>query len=200
SPLRGRGCPAPNPPPPGPPPPAPPPPAAPSAAPAAPAPAPAEIRGINPADLDRSASACANLNQFGNGGWLKSNPIPADQSYWGSFSILFEENRNKLRAVLEKAAANPAAAGTDERRIGVFGGSARREPRTDAPGIQPRQPEFDAIQKIPTLADLQAEIARLQSFANVVFRFTAEQDRRKSTEVIAIASQGGLGLPDGEYY
>src|SRR5262245_29890367 len=88
----------------------------------------ASIHGLNPADLDRSVSACVNLNQFGNGGWLKANPLPADQSYWGSFSLLFEENRNKLRSVLEKAAANPSAApGSDEKKIGDFWASCMDE-------------------------------------------------------------------------
>jgi putative endopeptidase len=159
-----------------------------------------QIHGINPADLDRSASACANLDQFGNGGWLKANPIPPDQSYWGSFSILFEENRDKLHTVLEKAAANPAAPGSDERKIGDFWASCMDEAAIEAAGIQPLKPEFDAIQKITSTADLQAQIAHLQGFSNVVFHFTAEQDRRNSREVIAIASQGGLGLPDREYY
>src|SRR5262249_53065311 len=91
------------------------------------APAASEIHGIDPAHLDRPASACTNLNQFANGGWLKANPIPADQSYWGSFSILFEQNRDKLHTVLERAAASPAAPGTDERKIGDFWSSCMDE-------------------------------------------------------------------------
>ena len=162
----------------------------------------APIHGLNPADLDRSVSACVNLNQFGNGGWLKANPLPSDQSYWGSFSILFEENRNKLRTVLEKAAANKAAAaGSDERRIGDFWASCMDEAAIEAAGAKPIQPELDRIAKISTPAELQAEITRLQLLgADAVFGFTAEQDRKASTEVIALATQGGLGLPDGEYY
>jgi len=177
----------------------------------APAPAPAagaggsaatESHGLNPADLDRSVSVCTNLYAFGNGGWLKANPLPADQSYWGSVSILFEENRDKLRGVLEKAAANKsAAAGSDERKIGDFWASCMDEAAIEAAGAKPIQAELDRIAKIATPADLQGEITRLQLLgANAVFGFTAEQDRKTSTEVIAIASQGGLGLPDGEYY
>jgi len=177
----------------------------------APAPAPAadaggsagtESHGLNPADLDRSVSVCTNLYAFGNGGWLKANPLPADQSYWGSVSILFEENRNKLRGVLEKAAANKSsAAGSDERKIGDFWASCMDEAAIEAAGAKPIQAELDRIAKIATPADLQGEITRLQLLgANAVFGFTAEQDRKTSTEVIAIASQGGLGLPDGEYY
>ena len=169
----------------------------------APAPAPAAgTGGLNPADLDRSVSVCTNLYAFGNGGWLKANPLPADQSYWGSVSILFEENRNKLRGVLEKAAANKSsAAGSDERKIGDFWASCMDEAAIEAAGAKPIQAELDRIAKIATPADLQGEITRLQLLgANAVFGFTAEQDRKTSTEVIAIASQGGLGLPDGEYY
>jgi putative endopeptidase len=179
--------------------PAPPPPPAAATAPSTP-PAPA-IHGIDPADLDSSVPACANLNLHGNGGWLRANPIPADQSYWGSFSLLFEENRNKLRLVLEKAAASASSPpGSDERKIGDFWSSCMDEAGIEAAGIDPLRPELDAIQSIATPADLQAAIAGLQGFSNAVFHFTAEQDRRNSSEVIAIASQGGLGLPDREYY
>ncbi|MFY9552403.1 MAG: M13 family metallopeptidase [Thermoanaerobaculia bacterium] len=163
--------------------------------------APSEIHGIDPADLDPSVSACTNLNLYGNGGWLKAHPIPADQSYWGSFSLLFEENRNKLHTVLEKAAASTSSApGSDVRKVGDFWASCMDEGAIEAAGIQPLRPELEAIQKIATPADLQSTIARLQGFSSAVFHFTAEQDRRNSSEVIAIASQGGLGLPDREYY
>jgi putative endopeptidase len=167
----------------------------------APPPSRTPVHGLDPADLDRSVPVCTDLNGFGNGGWLKTNPLPADQSYWGSFSILFEENREKLRGVLEKAAASPAATGTDERKIGDFWASCMDEAAIEAAGAKPIQPELDRIAKIATPADLQAEITRLQLLgANAVFGFTAEQDRKASTEVIALATQGGLGLPDREYY
>ncbi len=164
--------------------------------------APPAIHGLNPADLDRSAAACVSLTAFGNGGWLKANPLPADQSYWGSVSILFEESRDKLRTVLEKAAANKsAAAGSDERRIGDFWASCMDDAAIEAAGAGPLQPELERIARISTPAELQAENTRLQLLgANAVFDFGAAQDRKTSTEVIAGAAQGGLGLPDGEYY
>jgi len=164
--------------------------------------APPVIHGLDPADLDRSVSACVSLNAFGNGGWLKANPLPADQSYWGSFSVLFEENRDKLRGVLEKAAANTSApAGSDERKIGDFWASCMDEAAIEAAGAGPLKSELERIEKVATPAELQAEITRLQLLgANAVFGFGAEQDRKTSTEVIAGAAQGGLGLPEGEYY
>ncbi len=168
---------------------------------ATPAPA-AEVRGINPADMDPSVAACVNLNDYGNGGWLKANPIPADQSYWGSLSILAERNRENLRKVAEKASADKSsAAGSDERKVGDFWASCMDEAAIDAAGIEPLKPELAAIGKIASTADLQSEITRLQGYGvDAVFQFTSEQDRRNSVEVIAIATQGGLGMPDRDYY
>jgi predicted metalloendopeptidase len=166
------------------------------AAPAAP------VHGLNPADLNPSVSACKDFNEFANGGWLKANPIPADQSYWGSFTILEETNRANLRKVLEKAAADSSSpAGSDERKVGDFWASCMDEAAIEAAGLKPLEPELARIEKIASVADLQAAIARLQgNGVNVGFLFTAEQDRKKSTEVIAYAGQRGLGLPDRDYY
>src|SRR4029450_11254870 len=81
------------------------------------------------------------------------------------------------------------------------GATCREGAAIEPAGAKPLQPEFDRIAKIATPADLQAEITRLQlPGANAVFGFTQEQDRKTSTEVIAIARQGGLGLPDRDYY
>ncbi len=152
--------------------------------------------------MDPSVPACKDFNLYANGGWLKANPIPADQSYWGSFTILEERNRESLRKVAEKAAADRTSApGSDERKVGDFWASCMDEAAIEAAGIGPIQPELDAIDNIATPEALQAEITRLQiSGANAVFRFTSEQDRRNSTKVIAFAGQGGLGLPDRDYY
>jgi putative endopeptidase len=162
----------------------------------------ATIHGLNPADMNPSAGACKDFNEYANGGWLKANPIPADQSYWGSFSILEESNRASLRKVAEKAAADKdSAPGSDERKVGDFWASCMDESAIEAAGLTPLKPELARIDKIANAADLQAELARLQAYGvNAGFRFAAEQDRRKSTEVIAYAGQGGLGLPDRDYY
>ena len=186
------------------------PPAASASAPTAPAPpttprresAAAAARGIDPKDMNTSIPACVDFNEYGNGGWLKANPIPPDQSEWGSFSILDEQNRDRMRQVLEKAAANASSApGSDDRLIGDFYASCMDEPAIEAAGASPLKPELDAIDRIASQSDLQAEIATLQMRgANAVFQFTAEQDRKSSTEVIAIVTAAGLGLPDRDYY
>ncbi len=162
----------------------------------------AEIHGINPADMDPSVQACQDFNLYGNGGWLKANPIPADQSYWGSFTILEENNRESLHTVLEKVSKDKTAApGSDDQKVGDFYVTCMDEAAIEAQSLTPLEGELAAIDKIGTVAQLQAEIARLQMMGvNAVFQFGSDQDRRNASEVIAGAYQGGLGLPDRDYY
>jgi putative endopeptidase len=160
-----------------------------------------EIHGIDPADMDPSVAACQDFNLYGNGGWLKANPIPADQSYWGSFTILEEQNRESLHKVLEKVSRAANAPGTDDQKVGDFYSTCMDEAAVEAQGIAPLKGELAAIDKISTVAGLQAEIARLQMMGvNAVFNFGSDQDRRDASEVIVGAYQGGLGLPDRDYY
>ena len=159
--------------------------------------------GINPADMDPSARPCENFYAYADGGWLAKNPIPADYPEWGAFSELQQRNVESLRKILEKLAgeASTAAPGSDERKLGDFYGACMDEKAIEAQGLSPLQPELDRIERIASLADLQTEVARLQlGGANAVFAFGSEQDRKNSAEVIAAAFQGGLGLPDRDYY
>ena len=160
-----------------------------------------DIHGINPADMDPSVAACQDFNIYGNGGWLKANPIPADQSYWGSFTILEEQNRESLHKVLEKVSKASNAAGSDDQKIGDYYATCMDEAAVEAQGIAPLKAELAAIDKIASVAALQAEIARLQLIGvDAVFQFGSDQDRRDASEVIVGAYQGGLGLPDRDYY
>ena len=178
--------------------PAPPPPATPAAAPAA----ASSWRGLDPADMDPTAQACRDFYQYADGGWMKKNPIPPEYPVWGSFSELEERNRESLHQILERASKNRAArTGTDEQKIGDFYASCMDETEIELHGITPLAPELERIARIQNLAQLQAEIATLQTIGvNVAFQFGSEQDRKKSTDVIASAAQGGLGLPDRDYY
>jgi predicted metalloendopeptidase len=164
---------------------------------------PADAPGIDPADMDPSAKPCDNFYEYAVGGWLKKNPIPADYPEWGAFSELEQRNVESLHKILEKLAGRSAAAaaGSEERKLGDFYAVCMDEKAIEAQGISPLEPELDRIEKIGSPADLQAEIARLQMRGvNAVFAFGSEQDRKKSTEVIAAAFQGGLSLPDRDYY
>jgi len=160
-----------------------------------------EVHGINPADMDPAVQACQDFNLYGNGGWLKANAIPADQSYWGSFTILEEQNRESLHKVLEKVSKATNAPGTDDQKVGDFYLTCMDEAAIETQGISPLKDELAAIDKIASTAALQAEIANLQRLGvNAVFNFGSDQDRRDASQVNVGAYQGGLGLPDRDYY
>ena len=161
-----------------------------------------EVHGIDPASMNASVSACQDFNQYGNGGWMKANPIPPDKSRWGSGSALNEKNHERLRRILEKTAADASAApGSDERKIGDFWTTCMYEASFELRGFQSLSGEFARIDRLGTVADLQSDVAHLQTMGvDVLFQFGSEQDRKNSSEVIAAAFQGGLGLPDRDYY
>ena len=160
-----------------------------------------DVHGIDQANMDTSVSACRDFDVYGNGGWIKANAIPADQSEWDSMTILDLQNRENLRKVLDKVSKASNGPGSDDQRIGDFYSTCMDEAAVEAQGATPLKSEFDAIDKIQSRADLQAEIARLQIVGvGAVFNFGSDQDRKNASEVIAGAYQGGLGLPDRDYY
>src|SRR4051812_24248493 len=112
--------------------------------------------GIDPADMDPTAAACKNFYQYADGGWIRKNPIPPEYPSWGTFNELAERNRELLHQILERSAKNTSAArGSDEQKIGDFFASCMDEAAIEAQGIQPLKPEFDRIEAISNVADLQ---------------------------------------------
>lgn len=157
--------------------------------------------GFNAANLDKTCKPCDDFYQFAMGGWMKANPIPPEYSVWGSFSQLADKNQKNLRDILETAAGAKAAVGSNEQKIGDFYASCMDTAAIDAAGAKPIEPELTQIAAIQTLADLRAETARLHSKGvGVLFRFNSTQDAKDSTHEIGAAFQGGLGLPERDYY
>jgi putative endopeptidase len=158
--------------------------------------------GFDLANLDRSASPCDDFFQFADGGWVKNHPIPAAYPSWGTFNKLREDNENALRKILDEAAADKSAkAGSNWQKIGDFYASCMDESAVETAGLKPIMPELQRIADIKDTVSLQAEIAHLQhQNVRAVFRFGAEQDFKNSTLVIAAARQGGLGMPNRDYY
>lgn len=159
-------------------------------------------RGFNTSSLDKNFQPCQDFNQFANGGWIAANPVPAAFPEWGRFDELTERNRDTLHQILEDAAKNTKAAnGSNEQKIGDYFASFMDEAKIESEGIKPLQPELDRITAVKDLKSLQSEIAHLHSVGvYAMFDFNAAQDRKNSTQVIGEASQGGLGLPDRDYY
>jgi putative endopeptidase len=156
---------------------------------------------FDPTDLDTTAGACTDFNQFANGGWLKKNPIPAAYSSWGVANVLSERNRDMLHAILDKAAKSNAAAGSNDRKIADYYASCMDEAAIEKAGLTPLQAELDRIKAISDVPALQSEIARLHTIGFApLFSFSSTQDKKNSEEVTAYAGQSGLGLPDRDYY
>ena len=157
--------------------------------------------GFSSSNLDKNCKPCDDFYQFAMGGWMKANPIPPEYSSWGTFAQLRDNNLTALRSILEEAAKSNPRQGTDEQKMGDFYASCMDTTAIEAAGLKPISAELAAIEAIHDRKALDAEIARLQrEGANVVFRFGSAQDYKDSARVIAQASQGGLGMPDRDYY
>jgi putative endopeptidase len=137
-----------------------------------------------------------------NGKWLKTTAIPADKSSWGSFAKLQDDTQPQLRAIIENAAKSPnQAAGTDAQRIGDFYASFMDEKKADALGLAPLNAELAGIAAIKSRAELPAMMAHLGRLGvGLPYDFGIHQDAKDSTKYVADISQGGLGLPDRDYY
>ncbi|HUQ46681.1 MAG TPA: M13 family metallopeptidase [Gemmatimonadaceae bacterium] len=161
-----------------------------------------QTKPIDPANIDRSANACTDFYQFANGGWLKSNPLPAAYSRWGSFEELGEKNQAALTSILQAAAKNPAGArDRNLKMLGTFYGNCMDSAAAERYGASPLKPQLRKIDALTDRAAIQTEIAHMQMMGiAVAFGFGSTQDAKNSTSVIGGAFQGGLGLPDRDYY
>ena len=158
--------------------------------------------GLDPANLDKSVPPTQNFYKFSNGGWLAANPIPAEYARWGSFSELNEKNFRDLSTILDEAAQNSAAPkGSTTQKVGDFYASAMDSVAAENDGIKALAPEFSRIAAASSSADIVAIVAHQHTaLANPIFQFYVGQDAKSSAEVIAQVHQGGLGLPDKDYY
>jgi putative endopeptidase len=154
-------------------------------------------------NMDTSVKPQDDFYLYANGGWLKRNPVPPEYARWGSFEELTETNNDALHKIAEKAANTHVDAKTapEVQKVGDFYASGMDEKTIDAERIRPLDEELKRIDAIKNRADVLKALAHLHTIGvGAFFEFGSGQDEKDSTREIAQAAQGGLGLPDRDYY
>ncbi len=157
--------------------------------------------GFDPMWIDRAINPCDDFYQYACGNWVKKNPIPSDESRWGRFNELNERNQAILREILDKAARPASGRSPNEQKIGDYYASCMDEGTIEKQGLAPIRGELDRIAALTAKSQLAAAVARLHRAGTPsLFPFYAAADFKNSKVNIANINQGGLSLPDRDYY
>ena len=161
-----------------------------------------KVKPLDQANMDLSVKPGDNFYEYANGNWIKDNPIPPEYSRWGSFEILREQNWKDLETIFVEAASKKnAEPGSKWQKIGDFYATGMDTAKINEVGTKPLADLFGKIDDIKTTKDVQDVIADFhrQGITPSFFLFS-EQDQKNSKMVITWLYQGGLGLPDRDYY
>jgi len=153
------------------------------------------------ANIDSTVNPANDFFTYANGGWIKKNPIPSDQSGWGIGYLVQLDIYNRLRAINEKVAAENSKPGSISQKIGDFWISGMDSAAIEKQGLQPLQPDLLKIEKISNLEDylrVSAELGKIG--VDVLMGGGIYQDEKRSDQMALHISQGGLGMPDRDYY
>jgi putative endopeptidase len=157
--------------------------------------------GLDTRNFDSKSAACSDFFQYANGGWLAGNPIPPEYGSWSLDNEIQDRNEAVLREVLEAAAAKPGADGTVTQKIGDFYASAMDEAAIEKAGSTPLKADLARIAALKTNADIVPLLRDWHAQGTqLLFGFGPEADMKNASQVIGYATQGGLGLPDRDYY
>lgn len=160
------------------------------------------VSGIDSQYFDPAVKFSEDFFLAVNGKWLAETPIPADKASYGSFHILNDNSQQAVKAIIDEVSARTdLKAGSDEQKLGNFYNSFMDEATIESKGLSPLQPQLDMISSLENKAQLPELFAQLQRDGVAIpFGWFINNDAKNSTEYAVYLNQGGLGLPDRDYY
>jgi putative endopeptidase len=166
---------------------------------------PSFAAALDPRSMDLQAAPSSDFYEYANGTWIKDHPVPPEFSQWSTVQELRERNYSALREILDAAGGavrqGDVVPGSPRALVGQFYLSGMNEEKINADGAKPLQPELDTIDKISDAKQLAPYVAHIHGQGiGALFEITGDQDAKMSTSQIAIMAQGGLGLPNRDYY
>jgi endothelin-converting enzyme/putative endopeptidase len=157
--------------------------------------------GLDTAAMNSSVNPCVDFYQYACGTWIAQHPIPADRARWARFTELSDRNEKVLLDIIQGAAVSRTGRSAMDQQIGDFYAACMDTSAIDKKGLAPVKPELERILAMQERPDVLAEFIRLHRLGiQVVFSFGAQPDAKDSTRTIATLGQGGLSLPDRDYY
>ncbi len=159
------------------------------------------IPGFDTSSIDKAVDPCNDFYKFACGKFAANHPIPADQPDVDQFYALYNVNTQALNGILNKAAAGGAGRSPDEQKIGDYYKACMDTDAIEAQGLTPVEPLLKEIDAVTSKDQLPALTGKLQRIGvNVFFGYGEQQDFKDATKQIAIVIQGGLGMPEKDYY
>jgi predicted metalloendopeptidase len=156
---------------------------------------------LDAASRDTTCSPCQDFDRFANGSWHARFTIPAAYSRYGAFNEVADRNEKVLLGIVARAAERPGKPGSDEAKLGDYWSSCMDSTAAERAGLAPVKPLLDAVDGMASTADVARQVAWFHAHGvSTLFGFFGNQDAKNSARFIAHASQGGLGLPDRDYY